>query len=61
MEMDGQPGSTTREIFEDVVDELAQAYRADRKYLRDLIGDTFTHETTYDEVCRVRSSSSAAY
>jgi len=54
-----EAGKTARQIFDDVVDGLQKAFRADRKYLRDLLDDatnkSFTgppfklsHETTFD-------------
>ena len=46
--MEGQAGSTTREIFEDVVDELAQLYRADRK-VRAGVGVWSSHIEIYEK------------
>jgi hypothetical protein len=65
---DSSRGSTTaRQIFDDVVDALQRAFRADRKYLRDLLDDAtsksftgppfkLTHETTFDEFTTVLSA-----
>jgi len=50
--LEDQPTSTARAIFDDVVDLLQKAFKADRKYLRDLLDDEsdfkLAHDSTFD-------------